>query len=90
VTLRRTSYDYEAACARIAAESGFEGAAEWAEEYVHARNSAEDALAAFGPLDGRGEGGGRGGRGGRTPGGSGARRVTDVKEVADRSGGRAG
>jgi predicted phosphodiesterase len=54
VSLRRTPYDYEAACARIAAESGFEGAAEWAQEYVHARNSAEDALRAFGPLDGRG------------------------------------
>ncbi|OEU89280.1 phosphoesterase [Streptomyces abyssalis] len=53
MTLRRTVYDYAAACARIAAESAFEGAAEWAEEYVHARNSAEDALAAFGPLDGR-------------------------------------
>ncbi len=53
VALRRTTYDYAAACARIAAESAFPGAAEWAEEYVHARNSAEDALAAFGPLDGR-------------------------------------
>lgn len=53
VALRRTPYDYDAACARIAAESGFAGAAEWAEEYVHARNSAEDALEAFGPLDGR-------------------------------------
>ncbi|SCK52829.1 Predicted phosphodiesterase [Streptomyces sp. WMMB 322] len=53
VTLRRTTYDYAAACARIAAESAYEGAAAWADEYVHARNSAEDALAAFGPLDGR-------------------------------------
>jgi predicted phosphodiesterase len=53
VALRRTEYDYAAACARIAAESAFPGAAEWADEYVHARNSAEDALAAFGPLDGR-------------------------------------
>ncbi|QPP09589.1 metallophosphoesterase family protein [Streptomyces bathyalis] len=53
VTLRRTTYDYAAACARIAAESAYEGAAEWADEYAHARNSAEDALTAFGPLDGR-------------------------------------
>jgi len=53
VTLRRTPYDYAAACARITAESAFPGAAEWAAEYVHARNSAEDALASFGPHDGR-------------------------------------
>ncbi|GGO85428.1 phosphoesterase [Wenjunlia tyrosinilytica] len=51
--LRRTPFDYEAACARIAAESGYPDAAAWADEYVHARNSAEDALAAFGPRDGR-------------------------------------
>jgi len=54
VTLRRTVYDCAAACARIAAESAFEGAAEWADEYLYARNSAEDALASFGPHDGRG------------------------------------
>ncbi|MEV6109577.1 metallophosphoesterase family protein [Streptomyces sp. NPDC051940] len=53
VSLRRTPYDYAAACARIAAESGFPDAAAWADEYVHARNSAEEALAVFGPLDGR-------------------------------------
>ncbi len=53
VTLRRTAFDCAAACERIAAESGFEGAAQWADEYVYARNSAEDALAAFGPGDGR-------------------------------------
>ncbi|MFF0727108.1 metallophosphoesterase family protein [Streptomyces sp. NPDC004134] len=45
--LRRTAYDYGAACARIAAESGYADAAAWADEYVWARNSAEDALAAF-------------------------------------------
>lgn len=53
VSLRRTRYDLDAACARIAAESGFPDAAEWAAEYLRARNSAEDALAAFGPRDGR-------------------------------------
>ncbi|WP_030266797.1 metallophosphoesterase family protein [Streptomyces violens] len=53
VTLRRTPYDREAACARIAAESGFPGAAEWADEYVRHTHTAEEALAAFGPLDGR-------------------------------------
>lgn len=46
--LRRTAYDYAAACARIAAESGYADAAAWADEYVWARNSAEDALTAFG------------------------------------------
>lgn len=55
VSLRRTAYDYAAACARITAESGYRDAAGWAEEYVWARNSAEDALAAFGPADGRGQ-----------------------------------
>ncbi|WP_030542935.1 metallophosphoesterase family protein [Streptomyces albus] len=53
VELRRTPYDYAAACARIAAESAFPDAAAWADEYVHARNSAEDAVAVFGPLEGR-------------------------------------
>ena len=53
MTLRRTPYDHAAACARIAAGSGFPEAAAWADKYVHARNSAEDALAAFGPRDGR-------------------------------------
>lgn len=57
VSLRRTPYDYAAACARIAAGSGCPNAAAWAEEYVWARNSAEDALAAFGPRDGRGAAG---------------------------------
>ncbi|MFW6689539.1 metallophosphoesterase family protein [Streptomyces sp. MAR4 CNX-425] len=46
--LRRTAYDYGAACARIAAESGYAGAAAWADEFVWARNSAESALTAFG------------------------------------------
>lgn len=54
VSLRRTAYDYGAACTRITAESGYPDAAAWADEYVWARNSAEDALAAFGPADGRG------------------------------------
>ncbi|MEV0261766.1 metallophosphoesterase family protein [Streptomyces sp. NPDC050617] len=54
VELRRTPYDYAAACARIAAESAFPGAAEWADAYVNARASAEEAIGVFGPLDGRG------------------------------------
>ncbi|MEV0277867.1 metallophosphoesterase family protein [Streptomyces sp. NPDC050610] len=53
VELRRTPYDSAAACARIAAESAFPDAAEWADAYVNARVSAEEAIAVFGPLDGR-------------------------------------
>ncbi|MFE7545382.1 metallophosphoesterase family protein [Streptomyces platensis] len=53
VTLRHTAFDHEAACARIARESGSPSAAAWADTYVRARCSAEEALAAFGPGDGR-------------------------------------
>ncbi|MER7397300.1 metallophosphoesterase family protein [Streptomyces sp. NPDC000151] len=53
VALRRTDYDRDAACARIARESGFPDAARWAETYVRSAHTAEEALAAFGPLDGR-------------------------------------
>ncbi|MGH3738861.1 MAG: metallophosphoesterase family protein [Micromonosporaceae bacterium] len=53
VTLRRTGFDADAACARIAAESGYPEAARWADEYVHARNSDAEALRVFGPRDGR-------------------------------------
>ena len=35
VALRRTAYDIEAACARIAAESGYPDAARWADDYLH-------------------------------------------------------
>lgn len=53
VALRRTEFDYDDACARVAAESGYADAAAWADEYVRARNSDVDALAVFGPMDGR-------------------------------------
>ncbi|UYB43235.1 metallophosphatase family protein [Streptomyces sp. Je 1-4] len=53
VTLRHTAFDHEAACARIARESDSPSAAAWADTYVRARTSAEEALAAFGPGDGR-------------------------------------
>jgi predicted phosphodiesterase len=53
VQLRHTEFDADAACARIAAESGYPDAAEWADYYVHARASDAEALAAFGPRDGR-------------------------------------
>lgn len=51
--LRRTEYDYDAACARIAASSGYADAAQWADFFVRARASDAEALAIFGPRDGR-------------------------------------
>ncbi|SCE82747.1 Predicted phosphodiesterase [Micromonospora haikouensis] len=53
VQLRRTAFDVDAACARVAAESGFPDAAGWAEEYLRSRHSDAEALAVFGPRDGR-------------------------------------
>lgn len=53
ISLRHTGFDYDAAVARISAESGYPDAAAWADEYVYSRNSDLDALAAFGPRDGR-------------------------------------
>lgn len=53
IAFRHTEFDYEAAVARIGAESGFGDAAGFADEYVYSRNSDLDALAAFGPRDGR-------------------------------------
>jgi predicted phosphodiesterase len=53
VQLRRTAYDVDAACARVAAESGFPDAADWADEYLRSRHSDVAALAVFGPRDGR-------------------------------------
>ncbi|HEY2549125.1 MAG TPA: metallophosphoesterase family protein [Streptosporangiaceae bacterium] len=53
VEMRRTSYDPEAACAQIAAASSYPDVAEWAGYYLNARASDADALAAFGPRDGR-------------------------------------
>jgi hypothetical protein len=53
VTLRRTALDLAAACASIAAQSSFPAAAEWADYFVRARATDAEALAAFGPRDGR-------------------------------------
>ncbi|MEV5820827.1 metallophosphoesterase family protein [Micromonospora haikouensis] len=53
VQLRRTAFDVDAACARVAAESGFPDAAGWADEYLRSRHSDAGALAVFGPRDGR-------------------------------------
>jgi predicted phosphodiesterase len=53
VTLRRSEFDAAAACAAIADQSAFPGAAEWADYFIHARASDAEAIAAFGPRDGR-------------------------------------
>ena len=53
VTLRRSVFDVAAACAAVARQSGFPDAAEWADYFLHARASDADAMAAFGPRDGR-------------------------------------
>ncbi|MEH1013728.1 metallophosphoesterase family protein [Micromonospora sp. CPCC 206060] len=53
VQLRVTGFDVEAACARVAADSGYPAAAEWADYFLHSRASDVDALRAFGPRDGR-------------------------------------
>ncbi|MFG1840840.1 metallophosphoesterase family protein [Micromonospora sp. NPDC049175] len=53
VQLRRTRFDVDAACARVAAGSTFPAAAEWAEEYVRSQHSDAEALAVFAPRDGR-------------------------------------
>ena len=52
--LRRTAFDMDAACALIAAESGFPGARAWADLYVRGRITDAEALAVMGPRDGRG------------------------------------
>jgi len=53
VTLRRTAYDPDAACAAIRAQSSYPDVAECADYFLHAKASDADALAAFGPRDGR-------------------------------------
>lgn len=49
IQLRRTEFDLDAACARIAAESGFPEAADWAEYYLRAKATDREALEAFTP-----------------------------------------
>ncbi|MCW6003035.1 metallophosphatase family protein [Micromonospora sp. CPCC 205371] len=49
VSLRRTHFDVDAACARIAAESGYPDAAKWADYFVRSAASDADALRVFGP-----------------------------------------
>jgi len=53
VELRVTEFDIDMACDRIAAASGYPEAREWAEYYVRSSASDFEAIAAFGPRDGR-------------------------------------
>jgi putative phosphoesterase len=54
VSLRHTEVDLEAAVAAVVGGSTYPDRQAWADEYVRAANSDADALAAFGPRDGRG------------------------------------
>lgn len=51
--LRVTEFDADRAIDRIAAESGYPDAREWAEYFVRSEASDADAISAFGPRDGR-------------------------------------
>ncbi|MBA3338328.1 MAG: metallophosphoesterase family protein [Geodermatophilaceae bacterium] len=53
VQLRRTEFDYDAACAEIEASSGYPDAAEWADFFIRSRGTDDQALSVFGPRDGR-------------------------------------
>jgi len=53
VSIRCANFDIDAACIRVAAESSYAGAAEFADYFLRSRASDVDALRAFGPRDGR-------------------------------------
>jgi predicted phosphodiesterase len=53
VQLRVTEFDIDQACERIAAESGYPDAREWADYFVRSQGSDAEALTVFGPRDGR-------------------------------------
>ncbi|MEU6374500.1 metallophosphoesterase family protein [Streptomyces sp. NPDC046909] len=57
VDLRVTPYDIPAAVGRLVGECGYPEIAEWADYYLNARATDAEALAAFGPRDGREDGG---------------------------------
>ncbi|MFJ7043859.1 YfcE family phosphodiesterase [Streptomyces sp. JV178] len=54
VDLRTTSFDIPTAVARLTAACGYEDIAAWADHYLNARTTDAEALAVFGPKDGRG------------------------------------
>jgi predicted phosphodiesterase len=53
VSLRRTEIDIDAAVATVVADSGYPDRAAWADYYLRARASDAEAVATFGPRDGR-------------------------------------
>jgi putative phosphoesterase len=53
VSLRHTEIDVDAAVAEVVAGSTYPDRQAWADEYVRSANSDADAVAAFGPRDGR-------------------------------------
>jgi predicted phosphodiesterase len=53
VELRVSEFDLDRACDRIAAESGFPDVREWSDYFVRSAASDMEAIAAFGPRDGR-------------------------------------
>jgi predicted phosphodiesterase len=53
VSLRRVEIDVDAAIAAVVAGSTYPDRAAWADEYLRAQASDADAIAAFGPRDGR-------------------------------------
>lgn len=53
VQLRRTEFDYDAACAEIEARSGYPDSATWADFFIRSRGTDDQAIAVFGPRDGR-------------------------------------
>jgi predicted phosphodiesterase len=55
VTLRRTDYDVGRACEQVTEQSSYPEVAEWTDYFLHARASDAEALAVFGPRDGRGQ-----------------------------------
>jgi putative phosphoesterase len=53
VTMRVTSFDLDAACNRLVAESSYPEVAKFADYFIRSKASDFDALRAFGPRDGR-------------------------------------
>jgi len=53
VQLRRTRYDHAAVSARVIAESGYQGAAAFADDYLRVPATDAEAIEVFGPRDGR-------------------------------------
>lgn len=53
IALRRTPIDVEAACAQVVAESTYPDREAWVDYFIRSRAGDAEALAAFGPRDGR-------------------------------------